>query len=76
MKNRELVKKLEAAGFSLERHGSNHDIYTRGSDEEQIPRHKEINERLAKAIINDMMRLRMEVVLYETGISSNFYTTE
>ena len=27
-------------------------------------------------IINDMMRLRMEVVLYETGISSNFYTTE
>lgn len=26
-------------------------IYTRGSDEEQIPRHKEINERLAKAII-------------------------
>lgn len=27
MKNRELVKKLEAAGFSLERHGSNHDIY-------------------------------------------------
>ena len=51
MKNRELVKKLEAAGFSLERHGSNHDIYTRGSDEEQIPRHKEINERLAKAII-------------------------
>ena len=76
MKNRELVKKLEAAGFSLERHGSNHDIYTRGSDEEQIPRHKEINERLAKAIIKDMMRLRMEVVLYETGISSNFYTTE
>lgn len=51
LKNRELVKKLEAAGFSLERHGSNHDIYTRGSDEEQIPRHKEINERLAKAII-------------------------
>ena len=51
MKNRELVKKLEAAGFSLERHGSNHDIYTRGSDEEQIPRHKEINDRLAKAII-------------------------
>ena len=51
MKNRELVKKLEAAGFSLERHGNNHDIYTRGLDEEQIPRHKEINERLAKAII-------------------------
>lgn len=27
-------------------------------------------------IIDDKMRLRMEVVLYETGISSNFYTTE
>lgn len=51
MKQRELIKKLEAAGFVFERHGSNHDIYVRGDDEEQVPRHKEINEVLAKAIL-------------------------
>lgn len=51
MKQRDLVKKLESAGFVFERHGGNHDVYVRGLDEEQVPRHKEINERLAKAII-------------------------
>lgn len=51
MKQRELIKRLEAAGFVFERHGSNHDIYARGDDEEQVPRHKDINEVLAKAIL-------------------------
>lgn len=51
MKHRDLVKKLESIGFKLERNGGNHDIYCRGSDQEVIPRHKEINERLAKAIL-------------------------
>ena len=51
MKQRELVKKLEAAGFVFERHGGNHDVYVRGKDQEQIPRHKEINEILARAIL-------------------------
>lgn len=51
MKQRDLVKKLENAGFVFERHGSNHDIYSRGDEKEEIPRHKEIDERLAKAII-------------------------
>lgn len=51
MKQRDLVKKLENAGFVFERHGSNHDVYTRGNEKEEIPRHKEIDERLAKAII-------------------------
>ena len=27
MKQRDLVKKLETAGFTLERHGGNHDVY-------------------------------------------------
>ncbi len=65
MKNRELVKKLEAAGFSLERHGSNHDIYTRGLDEEQIPRHKEINERLAKGNYKEMGIIRIPISIYD-----------
>ena len=51
MKQRDLIKKLQSIGFKFERHGSNHDIYKRGEDEEQIPRHKEVNERLAKAIL-------------------------
>ena len=51
MKQRELVKKLLDAGFRLERHGGNHDVYIRGKDKEEIPRHKEVNERLARAIL-------------------------
>mgnify|MGYP004456591347 CR=1 FL=1 len=51
MKNKDLIKKLESAGFKFERHGGNHDIYVRGNDREQVPRHKEINERLARAIL-------------------------
>lgn len=31
MKQRELLKKLEAAGFEFARHGGNHDIYKRGA---------------------------------------------
>lgn len=35
MKQRDLIKKLEDAGFIFERHGGNHDIYRRGSDIEK-----------------------------------------
>lgn len=51
MKQSDLVKKLESAGFIFDRHGSNHDIYIKGNIKETIPRHREINERLAKAIL-------------------------
>ncbi len=51
MKYRDLVKRLEKAGFVFDRHGGEHDIYRRGNDEESVPRHKEINENLAKHII-------------------------
>lgn len=51
MKQRELIKKLQSVGFEFQRYGGNHDIYRRGDDEEQIPRHKEVNERLARAIL-------------------------
>lgn len=51
MKYRDLVKKLQMIGFKFDRHGGNHDIYKRGDEEEQIPRHREINERLARAIL-------------------------
>ena len=51
MKQRDLIKKLEAAGFVFDHHGSRHEIYKRGNDKEEIPRHKEINENLAKSIL-------------------------
>ena len=51
MKRRELIKRLEKGGFVFERHGSNHDVYMRGEEREEVPRHKEINELLAKAIL-------------------------
>lgn len=51
MKQRDLIKKLEDVGFSFVRHEGNHDIYTRGNEEEKVPRHREINEKLAKLIL-------------------------
>ena len=51
MKQRDLIRKLESVGFRFVRHGNNHDIYMRGNDKEEIPRHREINERLAKVIL-------------------------
>lgn len=51
MKRRILIKLLEEGGFVFERHGGNHDVYVREEEREEIPRHKEINERLAKAIL-------------------------
>lgn len=51
MKRRDLIKKLEANGWRLLRSGANHDIYTNGTQCEPIPRHSEIKEQLANAII-------------------------
>ena len=51
MKQRDLINRLISVGFSFERHGGNHDIYRRGNDIEKVPRHKELNEKLARAIL-------------------------
>ena len=51
MKQRDLIKLLENNGWRFYRSGGNHDIYTNGTYMEPIPRHKELNEQLAKAII-------------------------
>lgn len=51
VKRKDLEKKLKKAGFVFVRHGGKHDVFQRGRDEEQLPRHTEINEKLAKAII-------------------------
>lgn len=51
MKRRDLIKLLEKNGWTLARNGANHDVYTNGTKCEPIPRHTEINERLAQSII-------------------------
>lgn len=51
MKRKDLISLLERNGWRLLRNGTNHDIYTNGEIMETIPRHREISENLAKAII-------------------------
>ena len=51
MKRKDLLKKFYDAGWTFEREGGNHTIISKAGKTEQIPRHKEINEILAKAIL-------------------------
>ncbi|MDR0662863.1 MAG: type II toxin-antitoxin system HicA family toxin [Spirochaetaceae bacterium] len=51
MKRRDLIKKLEAAGYRLDRNGD-HAIYEKKCGRPvQVPNHNEINEYTAKAIL-------------------------
>ena len=51
MRTRDLIKLFEQNGWWFLSHGGNHDIYINGNLKEQIVRHKETNEHLAKALI-------------------------
>lgn len=51
MKRLVLIKLLEKNGWWLKRSGGCHDIYTNGKEQEAIPRHSDIKENLANAII-------------------------
>lgn len=51
MKRKELVKRLRIRGWVLLREGGNHSVFTDGVRTISIPRHKEINENTAKAIL-------------------------
>ena len=51
MKQRDLVKLFEKNGWTFYRNGGSHDIYIKGKNSESIPRHKEVNEKLAKSLI-------------------------
>ena len=51
MRRRELIRRLKKVGFVFERHGGEHDLYRNGKYIESIPRHSEINVRLANAIL-------------------------
>jgi mRNA interferase HicA len=58
MKREDLIRKLRDIGCVLVRHGAKHDWYANHSNGEMqaVPRHREINEHLARAIIKNMSR--------------------
>jgi len=53
MKRRDLIKKIESMGCLFIRHGGRHDWYQNPKTKisQPIPRHREINEQLAKHIL-------------------------
>ena len=51
MKRRELEGCLRALGWSLVRRGRRHDVWACGEREVAVPRHVEINEYTANAIL-------------------------
>jgi mRNA interferase HicA len=52
MKRKELEKALRELGWRFFRHGARHDVWTDGNREEPIPRHREIDEKLARSILH------------------------
>ncbi len=56
MKRRDLVADLHQAGCVLLRNGAKHDIYhnPESGKSEPVPRHREINEFLAKKILKSL----------------------
>ena len=51
MKRREVERRLRELGWTLVRHGRKHDVWSDGERREAVPRHVEINEKLAAAIM-------------------------
>ena len=51
MKRRELIKLFKMKGWYQLRNKGIHEIITDGNSTEAIPRHRELNEKLAKALI-------------------------
>ena len=56
MRRKDLEKALRYHGWWFLRHGGKHDVWTDGERMEAIPRHAQINERLASAILKRAKR--------------------
>ena len=56
MKRRDLIRHLEQHGCELLREGANHTVYVNRIEKKvsTIPRHREIDEDLAKKICKDL----------------------
>ena len=55
MKRRDIIRKLEENGYTLDRHGTNHDIYYNEATKKTVPvgRHRDIDDNLAKEIFKE-----------------------
>ena len=64
MKRVNLIKTIEGLGCTLIRHGAKHDWYRnpRSGVSQPVPRHREINEHLARHIIRMLENDEEEVV--------------
>jgi mRNA interferase HicA len=51
MKRADLIRLLTKNGWEFDREGSKHTVYKKDGKIEEIPRHREVNEQLAKSII-------------------------
>jgi mRNA interferase HicA len=51
VRRQDLEQRLRRLGWNFVRHGGKHDIWSNGAREEAVPRHREINEWLAAAIL-------------------------
>ena len=56
MKRRELEEALRKVGWRFLRHGAKHEVWTDGERQEPVPRHTDINEKLARAILRRASR--------------------
>jgi mRNA interferase HicA len=58
MKRRDLESRVRRLGWSLERSGGRHDIWTKPGRPHVlvIPRHAEINEHIARGILKEAAR--------------------
>jgi len=60
MKKRDLEKEMKKCGWWFDRSGGNHDVWTNGSITEPVPRHREIDEDLAKKILKKVRANKAE----------------
>lgn len=51
MRRRKLERELSAMGWRRKRHGAKHDMWTDGQATIPVPRHREVDEELAKDIL-------------------------
>jgi mRNA interferase HicA len=58
MKRRELERRLRGLSWRLLRHGARHDVWSDGEREEAVPRHSDIDEQLARAILRRATKQR------------------
>jgi mRNA interferase HicA len=56
MKRRDLLRQLADLGWRLDRQGGAHEIWRKGERTLAVPRHTEINELTARAILRDAAR--------------------